>query len=258
MVRTAFRALTRAVSASIGRCELTHLARTRIDVGRAAAQHRAYERTLAALGCRVTRLPPEPDLPDAVFVEDTAVVLDDVAVIARPGAPARRAETASVAPALATCREIATVEAPATLDGGDVLVVGRKVFVGRSTRTNRKGFEALQAVLGPRGYTVLPVEIGPCLHLKSAVTRVGEDRLLVNTDWVDAGVFRDFELIAVHPEEPAAANALRLATAVVLPEAHPRTRQRLERAGIEVVPVEVSELAKAEGAVTCCSLVFKA
>jgi dimethylargininase len=150
------------------------------------------------------------------------------------------------------------MEAPATLDGGDVLVVGRRVVVGRSTRTSREGYEALRLILAPRGYTVLAVEVGGCLHLKSAVTRVGEDTLLLNPEWVDRGAFPGARFVETHPEEPAAANALLVGGTVVFPEAFPRTRERLEKAGIETAPVDASELAKAEGGVTCCSLVFTA
>ncbi len=249
-------ALTRAVSPSLARCELTHLDRTPIDVERASAQHRAYEGLLEELGCRLVRPAPEPDLPDAVFVEDTAVVLDELAVITRPGAASRRAETASVASALAAHREVVAIGEPATLDGGDVLVVGRRVVVGRSTRTNRDGFEALRAILGPRGYTVAAADVGGCLHLKSAITRVGEDTMLLNPEWVDRAAFPGARFVETHPEEPAAANALLVGATVVFPEAFPRTRERLERAGIGIAPVDASELAKAEGGVTCCSLVF--
>jgi len=133
MAKPVVHALTRAVGPGLARCELTHLARVPIDVERAASQHRAYETALAGLGCRVTRLPPAPEHPDAVFVEDTAVVLDELAVIARPGAPSRRTETASVAPVLARYRALAALEAPATLDGGSSSVA-RPAPTGRASR----------------------------------------------------------------------------------------------------------------------------
>ena len=125
-------AITRPVSASLAHCELTHLAREPIDVPRARAQHAAYERLLGSLGASLVRVGPAPDLPDAVFIEDTAVVLDELAVVTRPGAASRRPETDAVASVLASYRPLRTMTAPATLDGGDVLRLGRTLYVGRS------------------------------------------------------------------------------------------------------------------------------
>jgi dimethylargininase len=251
-------AVTRKVSPEIGRCELSYLERESIDVGLAERQHLAYERCLADLGCVVTSLPPEPGLPDSVFVEDTAIVLDELAVITRPGAVSRRPETASVAAALAPWRPVFYLGSQGTLDGGDVLVMGRRIFVGRSLRSDSAGCGQLRDLLAPRGYTVVPVAMRGCLHLKSAATAVAADRLVVNPEWVDASVFAGLGIINVDPAEPHAANALRIGDSVVFPAAFERTRRRLEGAGIGVVTVEVSELARAEGAVTCCSLVFEA
>ena len=251
-------AITRKVSPEIGRCELSYLQREPIDVGLAERQHLAYERCLADLDCTVTSLPSEPELPDSVFVEDTAIVLDELAVITRPGAVSRRPETASVAAALAPWRPLFHLGSPGTLDGGDVLVVGRRVFVGRSLRSDEAGYGQLRDLLAPRGYTVVPVPVRGCLHLKSAVTAVAADRLLVNPAWVDGSVFAGLGTVDVDPAEPHAANALRIGDSIVFPAAFERTRRRLEGAGIGVVTVDISELARAEGAVTCCSLVFEA
>jgi dimethylargininase len=250
-------ALTRDISPALAECELTHLAREPIDVERARRQHEAYERALAGLGCAVRRLPAGADMPDSVFIEDVAVVLDEVAVVTRPGAASRRAETPAVADALAAYRPLARIEAPGTLDGGDVLVVDRTVFVGRSARTNAVGIGQLRGALAPFGYTVQAVVVHRCLHLKTAVTCVGDGRLLINREWVPADAFAGWELIDVYPGEPFAANALRVGGAVLYPDAFPRTRARLEARGIRVVPVPADELAKAEGGVTCCSLVFR-
>ena len=256
-------ALTRPVSASITSCELTHLDRQPIDLDLARAQHREYEKTLHALGCRVERLPEEPDLPDAVFVEDAAIVLDELALIARPGAPSRRPETRTVARALERYRRLATIEPPGTLDGGDVLRVGpdeasgKTLYVGLSQRSNPAAIEQMRAVLAPLGYRVRGVPVRGCLHLKSAVTQVAEKTLLINRDWVDGGLFGGVDLVDVDLSEPYAANALLIDGAVIYAAAYPRTRRRLEARGIAVHAVDVSELAKAEGAVTCCSLVFR-
>jgi len=250
-------AITREVSPAIGRCELTHLERQPIDVELARTQHRAYQACLARLGCRVYTLPAEPDLPDSVFVEDTAIVLDELAIVTRPGAESRRPEVAAIAEALRPYRTLYAIHAPGTLDGGDVLRVGRCLFVGLSTRSNAAAIEQMQALLAPQGYTVQGVPVAGCLHLKSAVTEVAPGTLLINRAWVDAAAFAGLELIDVDPAEPYAANALRVGEALIYPAAFPRTRQRLEARGLAVHPIDVSELAKAEGAVTCCSLMVE-
>ena len=247
-------ALVRPVSDSLARCELTHLAREPIDVARAREQHGRYVEALVELGCAVHWLPADHDSPDAVFVEDTAVVVEELAVVARPGAASRRGETAAVAAALARWRPVAGIEAPGTLDGGDVLRVGRRVFVGLSGRTNREGCDQLQALLAPHGYTVEGVEVSGCLHLKSAATEVAEGTVLVAPDWIDPAAFAGLELLAADPTEPFAANALRVGESVILADAFPRTRRLLEARGIEVRTVPAGELAKAEGGVTCCSV----
>jgi len=238
-------------------CQLTHLARAPIDVSRAAEQHLAYEKRLEALGCEVRSLPAEAELPDSVFVEDAAVVFDELAFLARPGAESRRAEVESIAEALAPYRKLARIEPPGTLDGGDVLQVGKRVFVGLSRRTNQAAIEQMRALLPVYGYSVESVPVERCLHLKSAVSQVAENTLLMNPAWVERSAFRGLELIEVDAEEPFAANALLVKGVVVYPAAYERTRQRLAARGLGVITVEVSELAKAEGGVTCCSLILK-
>lgn len=250
-------AVTRPVSRSFANCELTYLARAPLDLELAEQQHQRYERALEAAGCTIHRLRPEPDLPDAVFVEDAAIVLDEVAVLTRPGAASRRAEVASVAEALGAWRSIVRIEAPGTIDGGDVLRAGRQIWVGRSGRTNASGFEQLRDIATPLGYRVHAVRVHGCLHLKSAVTTVAGDTLLVNPAWVPAGAFEGFELAEVHPDEPHAANALQVGRSVIFAAAFPRTAERLRARGIEPLLVDVSEIAKAEGALTCCSLILE-
>lgn len=251
-------AITREVSPTLAACELTHVARSPIDVDRARAQHRAYQRALAALGCEVLTLDAQPSMPDAVFVEDVAVILDEVAVMTRPGAASRRDEGGSVAELLQRYRPLRSIEAPGTLDGGDVLRVGRTLFVGRSGRSNAEGIAQLAHISGEFGYDVRAVPIRGCLHLKSAVTALRDDALLLQPAWVDAAAFPGFAVIEVDAGEEHAANVLRIGDTVVMPQAFPRTRQRLLDAGVDVVTVDVSELQKAEGATTCCSLVFAA
>ena len=248
-------ALTRDVSARLGECELTHLARVPIDVERARAQHDAYEALLGRLGCRVERLAAGPDMPDSVFIEDIAIVFDELAIVTRPGAESRRVETAAVADALRRFRTLRFIEAPGTVDGGDVLVAGRRVFVGRSSRTNAAAVAQMRAILAPHGYSVCEVAVEGCLHLKSAVTAIGDDVLLANRAWIDPRAFADCEIVDVDRDEPSAANAVRVGGALVFPSAFPKTASRLAARGFTVHTVDASELAKAEGAVTCCSLI---
>lgn len=250
-------ALTRAVSPRIGECELTYLERSAIDVNRATAQHAEYEQRLRESGCVVHRLPAAPELPDAVFVEDAAVVLDELAVLTRPGAASRRAEVPSVAETLRPLRPLRFIDAPGTLDGGDVLRMGRDLFVGTSGRSNRAGIEQLAELVGVAGYRVHPLPFQGCLHLKSAVTAVSETTLLVDPRCVDPLEFPAFQSIEVHPAEPLAANALWLDGVVLYPAAFPLTRRRLERSGSHVMAVDASELARAEGGLTCCSLLLQ-
>lgn len=255
-------AITRQVSPAFADCELTHLTREPIDVGLARRQHAAYEALLEELGCAVERLPAEPGLPDSVFVEDAAVVVDEVAVVTRPGAQSRRGETASVAAALGRHRPLARIEAPGTLDGGDVLRLGRRVFVGLSARTNSDGVEQLAALLAPVGYAVEGVPLHDCLHLKTAVTGVAEGTVILNAKWIERATFGAYDQIDVAASEPFAANALRIAAhdgggeTVVMPAAFPRTAERLAARGLRVRTLDVSEIAKAEGGVTCCSILL--
>jgi dimethylargininase len=251
-------AITRDVSPSIVNCELTHLNRVSIDVGRARAQHRAYETALADAGCALVHVAPAPDCPDAVFVEDTAMVFDPVAVIARPGAESRRLETATVADTLRSYRPLVFMTPPATIDGGDVLTMGHQVFVGLSSRTNSSAVEQLRAALVPHGYTVEPVTVAGCLHLKSAVTAIDDGTVLINAAWAPTDAFAAFRVVEVDASEPAAANIVRAGDQLIYPTAFPRTHERLERAGYVIRSVDVSELQKAEGAVTCCSIIFTA
>lgn len=241
-------AITRGVSPSVAQCELTHLERTPIDYGRAVAQHEQYLDVLRELGLEVVELPGDPAFPDCVFVEDTAVVLEDVAVVTRPGAESRRGEVEAIAQELQKYRRLARIAAPATLDGGDVLVLGDRLFVGDSLRTNAAGREQLRRLTGRE---VVAVPLHGALHLKTAVTRVAPDTLLINREWVDASAFGEWKLIDADPGEPFGANALAIGTTVVYPSEHVHTLGRLRAAGLTVRTVEAGELAKAEGGVTC-------
>jgi len=250
-------AITRAVSPTLAECELTHRPRDPISVADAMAEHAAYENALRSLGATVVRAPAEPTLPDAVFVEDTAIVLDEVAVITRPGAATRRRETESIANALGAYKPLLRMRAPATLDGGDVLRVGRRLYVGLSSRTNPEAIAQLATLLAKWEYEVIPVPVHGCLHLKSAVTQVGERLLLMNDRSVRPASFRDMDVLTVAPAEPDGANALLIGGTVIYPAHYPATAERLARAGVRVVSVPSTEIAKAEGGVTCCSILLE-
>jgi dimethylargininase len=249
-------AVTRAISPRFNECEITHIERTPIDVEIARAQHQQYVEALKQRGCTVVELPAEADLPDSVFVEDTAFILPEVAVITRPGADSRKPETESIIRALSPYLKLIRVREPATLDGGDVLVLGKTIYVGQSTRSNVEAIKQLNEFLCPYGYRVAGIELHDCLHLKSAVTCVDEKTLLINKNWVDTYHFRNFDRIEIDPSEPFAANCLPIGELIIFPTAFPKTHGKLEERGHNVVAVDVSELAKAEGAVTCCSLII--
>jgi dimethylargininase len=255
---TAGIALMRGVPPTLARCELSFREREPIDLERAAAQHAAYATLLRDLGLEVVELPADLDFPDCCFVEDTAVVLDEVALLTRPGAPSRRGEIPEVEAALARYRPIETTPAPATLEGGDVLRVGPTLYVGHSARTNEAGIARLAAVAEPLGYRVVPVAVAGCLHLKSAVTALDQERLLVNREWLDPSPFRGLDLVDVAPGEPGAANVLRVAGVVIAHPGFPRTIERISALGYAVRPLDVSEFLKAEAALTCKSLLFAA
>ena len=249
-------ALTREPARDMSACELTHLERRPIDAARVSGQHRAYRRALEECGARVITLPAMDEMPDSVFVEDTGIVLDEFAVLTSPGVRSRREEVRAIEPEIARLRPVARISPPATIEGGDVLRVGRNIFVGLSPRTNREGVAALRSLVAPHGYEVFGVELRGCLHLKSGCTAIDDETILANPEWIDAEAFRSYRVIAVHVDEPWAANALRVGATVCVGAAFPRTSRMLSRRGYAVRAVDVSEMAKAEGGLTCMSLIF--
>jgi dimethylargininase len=249
-------AITRQVSARFAECELTHIERAPISVEVARAQHADYVRVLKSLGCHMVELSARDDLPDSVFVEDAAFILPEVAVITRPGADSRKPETVSVADTLRPHCDLLFVHEPATIDGGDVLVLDRDIYVGLSSRTNAAAIQQLQTLLGRHGYCIHGVEVDKFLHLKSAVTRLDAETLLVNPAWVDVSLFGKFERVEVAHSEPMAANILVINGTGIYPNNFPETQARIEAHGTQLVTLDVSEIAKAEGAVTCCSLIL--
>jgi dimethylargininase len=251
-------AITRAVSPAIVDCELSFIPRQPIDLQIAREQHHSYEQLLEKLGTRVVSLASEPDLPDSMFVEDPAIVLDELAVIFPLGTESRRREAASLAEAISKFRALEYVALPGNLEGGDILRIGRKLFVGVTKRSNAEGIRQLAAILAPHHYEVIPVPVTGCLHLKSAVTCLGRQTLLANRAWFDPAPFSGYDWIDVDPAEPHAANALALGNTIIFPSSFPRTRARVEAQGFDVTPLDISELQKAESGLTCSSLIFEA
>lgn len=250
-------AITRRVSPCIDNCQLTYLPRQPIDVRKAARQQEAYERLLADLGLHVISLPAEPDLPDAVFVEDTAVVTDELAVVTTMGSALRRPEVESISSILAKYRLVQRINGAGMLDGGDVVKAGRTLFVGVSRRTNMRGVFQLREILEPYDYVVKAVEVNGCLHLSTGCGFIGQKTFLANCSWIDVSPFEGFDIVDVSTTEPWAANALTLANHVLISASCPRTAARLRERGFSVIDVDISELEKAEGGLTCMSLIFK-
>jgi dimethylargininase len=253
------RAFTRAVSPRLSECELTHIERVPIDAARAASQHRQYEIALAEAGLEIVRLPDLPNAPDAVFVEDTALLLDGHAIITRPGARSRAGETRSTADGLAPEFEISSIRR-GHLDGGDVLRIGRRLYVGLSTRTDIRGIEDLVELVRPLGFEVVTVSLRDCLHLKTGATFAGHDAsgtpvLLYDEKSVDPRQFYAVEPVATASHEPNAANCVRAGSRIILPAGNLGTADTLRARGFDVIEVDVSELQKAEAGVTCMSLI---
>ena len=249
-------ALTRAVSPTLAACELTWLPRQEIDTELAVRQHHEYECALAGLGLRVISLPAQPEMPDAMFVEDPVLVLEEIAIINRMGCASRMAEAESLAAAIAPYRPLHRMTEPATLEGGDVMRIGRDLFVGLSTRTSQAGITQLRAVLDPFGYQVHAVAVRGCLHLKSAVCSIGDGKVLANPSWLDVTALGRLRVIAVPDEEPGAANVLRIGNTVLMPDCFPHAAELIRQEGLRVRTIDISELIKAEAAITCSSVVF--
>jgi dimethylargininase len=255
----ALTALVHVPSPRMNEAVRTHAAYETIDVARVAEQHAGYRRMLEGCGVTVRTLDVNRDHPDCVFIEDTAIVLDELAIMSSMGAPSRQPEPAGIEPELRRHRdEIVRIEPPATLEGGDVLRVGKTLLVGLTSRTNGRGIARLSEIVTPRGYLVVPVRLSGCLHLKTACTALPDGTLLLNPAWIDLGALLGFELLAVHDDEPHAANVVVAGDVVCTGEASPGTVAELVRRGFDVRTTDLSELAKADGCATCLSLLFRA
>ncbi|MGQ9585705.1 MAG: dimethylarginine dimethylaminohydrolase family protein [Anaerolineae bacterium] len=227
-----------------------------IDVDLARAQHEAYTQALRALGLEVWVLEPDERFPDGCFVQDLAVIYGSLAVVCRPGASSRQGEELAIAEALASHKQVVHIEAPGTLEGGDVLRVGQRLFVGLSRRTNRSGMAQLRRWVEPLGATVVPVPIEDGLHLMTGCAYVGKGMLLAAGSRAALPQFLGLDVIFVPPEEAYGANCLAIRDQVILPEGCPRVQRALEQRGFGVWTVPMSEFAKADGGVTCLSLLW--
>jgi len=250
-------AITRTPAASIAKCELTFIDRVAIDYAKAQAQHKAYCEALEACGVKVVRLPAADALPDSVFVEDTAIILDEVAIITPMGIASRRPEPALIEADIAKFRPTVHIDLPATIEGGDVMRLGKAIFVSPSTRTNIAGIEALRALAAPYGYNVTAVTLRDCLHLKSACTALDDHTILVNSAGVDTDLFEGYKLIEVAADEPGAANVVQANGSILLNSQYPKTGEIIEQHGYRVCAVDTSEFTKAEAAMTCMSLIIE-
>jgi len=251
-------AITHVPSPNMHRAERTFVDDSEVDYELSLRQHAGYRGALEQCGAKVIVLDVNRTMPDCVFVEDTAIVLPELAVMMSPGAESRRAEPAGIEPALRQFREIRRIKRPATMDGGDVVVAGRTVYVGESERTNGDGVRALRETLAPFGYSVFGVPVRGCLHLKSACSALPDGRFLVNADWIDVSPLPGARLVDLPLEEPWAGDVLVIGNRIILSDSFPSTAELLASFDFETIPVAVSEFAKVEGGVTCLSLVFDA
>lgn len=218
------------------------------------AQHRAYRERLRAMGVDVIVLEALAGHPDSYFPEDVAVVTDETAVMTRPGALQRRGEVSSVESVLEQYRPTGRIRNPGTLDGGDVLIVDRHCVIGLSRRTNRSGAEQLAGLLDVHGYEVDLVSIPESLHLKSSVNYLDARTLLVTRPCRDLDCFRRYRKLVVPDGDEYAANVVEINGKILFPEGFGRTREMLEGAGFPTVCLDVSEIRKMDGGLTCLSL----
>ena len=237
-------------------CERTFVPHQAIDHAEALEQHAAYCQALRECRMEVITLSDNERLPDCTFIEDTAIVLDELAILCSMGANSRREEPLGIESVLRQYRDVERIDLPATIEGGDVLRAGRTLLVGQSCRTNAAAIALLASIVGNYGYKVVTAPVRGCLHLKTACTALPDGRLLINREWIDERAIADFELINVPTDEPWGANVLLARSRVLLPAAHVRTAELLGREGFTIQTVELSEFAKAEGGVTCLSLMI--
>jgi len=234
---------------------------TTADLGRPGysrilQQHQAYRQALTSLGLDVIVLPAEPAYPDAYFVEDPAIITPTMAVITRPGAPSRQGEEVTLEPVLKQYRPVVHIDPPGTVDGGDILMVGDHFFIGLSERTNIAGAAQLAAFLSDSGYTFNTITVATGLHLKSGVNYVGKHTLLVTKSLSDQPAFAEYDKIILDEGEEYAANTLWVNDTLLIPNGFPKTKAKLSILGMNLIELDVSEVRKMDGGLTCMSLRF--
>ncbi|NNE98545.1 MAG: dimethylargininase, partial [Pyrinomonadaceae bacterium] len=251
-------AITHRPSSKLTECNLTFLPKSQIDLKLALDQHKVYCQTLEDLGIKVITLTENSSMPDSVFVEDTALVLDEIAIITSMGASSRKPESALIENTLKEFRNTERISPPARIDGGDVLRLGKKLFVGNSTRTNKKAVRALHKLVSPYGYEVIRVKVSDCLHLKTGCSSLDDNTILINPDWINRDSFKEFKQIEVPVDEPFAGCVLRVGDTVLMHSGFKRTIKLVEKYGFNVRPIDISEFQKAEAGITCMSIIFEA
>jgi dimethylargininase len=249
-------AIVRQPGSDLSACELSYQQREPVDAQRLASQHAAYVAALRSAGLNVIILPALADFPDGVYVEDVAIVLDEVAILTRPGALSRRGEVEPMAEVLEPLRTCLSMQEPSTLDGGDVCLHDGVLYVGQGARTNHAGLKELAHLVLEHGYRVKAVALGDCLHLKSALSSLPDGRILVNRDWLNLSRVEHSGIIEAHPSEPCGANVLAVGEHLICSSAYPRTNERLSEEGFDLLEVDLSEVHKMEAAVTCPSLIL--
>ncbi len=249
-------AITHTPSPSLSQGELTFLSRQPIDFDKAKRQHASYCDMLRRSGVTVVTFDKNSSFPDSVFVEDTALVLDEIGVIMPMGVASRQKETEFIQTELAKFRNIEHIVLPERIEGGDILCIGKRLYVGLTSRTNAGGVRALEGMVKPYGYNVIGVNVSGCLHLKTGCTALDEHNILINPRWVDSKSFETFNQIVVPDEEPFAANILRIGNIICMHSGFAKTREMVEQSGYEVAVTDISEFQKAEAGLTCMSLIF--
>lgn len=250
-------ALTRKVGKSINNCELTYADRQQINVEKAQQQHMEFENALRKLGVNVLSLESDDTLPDSVFVEDTAVITKEFAVITPMGTKSRKDEPDKIAEILKQYRPLKYINKNTSLEGGDIVQAEDTFYVGISSRTNHEGFENLAEILLPQGYKIVPVQVYGCLHLTTGSTYIGNNTMIANPAWVDVSKFEGMEVIEIEPDEPWAGNAIQANGKLLFPSSSNKTSKKVSAKGFEVYTVDISELEKAEAGLTCMSLLFQ-
>ncbi|MFH0760851.1 MAG: arginine deiminase family protein [Bacteroidota bacterium] len=249
-------AIVRDVPNSFQKCVTTFHNKRKINVALAKQQHQQYCETLSSLGLKLIRIEADDTLPDCCFTEDTVIVFDVFAVITIPGAPSRIPETIEIEKTLSRLKTIVHITKPGTIEGGDVLRIGKKIFIGNSGRTNEEGIRQVASVIKHKGYQVIPVKIRNALHLKSVCTYLGNGCIILAEGYLDEKIFSEYDKIIVPKGEEYCANCLVVNGSVLIPKGFPKTKKIIENNGFPIIEIEMSEIEKAEGALTCLSVIF--